>query len=96
MRKYVFLFSLLILGSCTKDTNCENSEHAELKNLTGLDGCGWVLELDNGSKLEPQNLSDFEIALVDGKDVHVRYTEIEGGSICMVGQMVTIDCLSED
>ena len=38
MRKYVFLFSLLILGSCTKDTNCENSEHAELKNLAGLDG----------------------------------------------------------
>lgn len=96
MRKLIFLLSLLVFGSCSKDTNCSNSEHAELKNLTGLDGCGWVLELDNGSKLETQNLSDFEIALVDGKDVHVRYTEIEGGSICMVGQMVTIDCLSED
>ena len=96
MRKFIYLFSLLILGSCAKDTNCANSEHAELKNLTGLDGCGWVLELDNGSKLEPQNLTDFEIELVEGKNIHVRYTEIEGGSICMVGQIVTIDCLSAD
>jgi hypothetical protein len=96
MGKLVFLFSLLILASCTKDTNCANSEHAELKNLTGLDGCGWVVELDNGSKLEPQNLSDFDVELVEGKDVHIRYTEVGGGSICMVGQIVTIDCLSED
>ena len=96
MKKFIYLFFLLILGSCAKDKNCANSEHAELKNLTGLDGCGWVLELDNGSKLEPQNLTDFEIELVEGKDVHVRYTEIEGGSICMVGQIVTIDCLSAD
>ena len=96
MRKYVFLFSLLILGSCAKSNSCANSEHAELKNLAGLDGCGWVLELDNGSKLEPQNLSDFEIELVEGKDVHLKYAESQGGSICMVGLIVTIDCLTED
>ncbi|MEY3237586.1 MAG: hypothetical protein RI883_1687, partial [Bacteroidota bacterium] len=62
----------------------------------GLDGCGWVLELDNGSKLEPQNLSDFEIELVEGKDVHIRYEEVETFSICMVGKIVKIECLTED
>lgn len=90
------MFFFFLLGSCAKSNSCANSEHAKLKNLAGLDGCSWVLELDNGSKLEPQNLTDFEIELVEGKDVHVRYTEIEGGSICMVGQIVTIDCLSAD
>ncbi len=96
MRKFIFLFLLLIIVSCAKDTNCKNSEHAELKNLTGFDGCGWVLELDNGSKLEPENLSDFEIELVEGKDVHLKYSESQGGSFCMVGQKVIIDCLTED
>jgi hypothetical protein len=95
MRKFIFLFSLLIISSCAKDNRCFNSEHAVLKNFS-LDGCSWLLELDNGSKLEPQNLSDFDIELMDGKDVHVRYTEFEGGSICMVGKIVKIECLTED
>jgi hypothetical protein len=80
------------------ETNaCPDSEHATLKNLTGLDGCSWVLVLDNGKKLEPTNLKKFyNIKLEDGKEVYVKYeTKPLAASICMVGTIVEIICISE-
>lgn len=99
MRKltyFVFLACTVLFFSCNKDGSCNNSEHVIMRNLTGLDGCGWVLQLDDNSKLEPQNLNDFEIEFVEGKSLHVSYKEIDAGSICMVGKIVEIKCLTED
>lgn len=96
MKNILFISCLLFVFSCSKKSGCSNSEHVILRNLTGLDGCGWVLQLDDGSKLEPQNLNDFEIEYVEGKSLQVSYTEIDGASICMVGQIVNINCLVED
>ena len=97
MKKLIILFIFISfsLFSCYKESPCENSVTATLKNLTGLDGCGWVLVLKDGSKLEPVNLQQFSITLKDGKDVNVSFHEVEGASICMVGKIVEIDCLSE-
>lgn len=95
--KNILIFSCLIfVFSCSKESGCSDSEHVIMRNLTGLDGCGWVLQLDDGSKLEPQNLNDFEIEFVEGKSLHVSYKEIDAGSICMVGKIVEIKCLVED
>ncbi len=67
-----------------------------LKDYTGLDGCKWVIELAKGERLEPVNLGDFKINLVDGNKVVVSYhEETDRGSICMVGKIVTIDCIEE-
>lgn len=96
MKNILFISCLVFAFSCSKESGCNNTEHVILRNLTGLDGCGWVLQLDDGSKLEPQNLNDFEIEYVEGKSLHVSYTEIDGASICMVGQIVKINCLVED
>jgi hypothetical protein len=96
-----FLSILILMGlilsfsSCHKDCMCNNSVNAELKNLTGLDGCGWVIVLNNGDKLEPTNLSSFNVPLVDGKKVTVAYHETQGASICMVGKMVEIESMCE-
>jgi hypothetical protein len=85
---------ILILSSCQK-SDCINSEKAVLKDLTGLDGCGIVIELANGTRLEPVNLSEFPIIPEDGKKIWVKYHITAGGSICMVGDMVEIDCILE-
>ena len=53
--------------------------------------------LDNGKKLEPTNLKKFyNIKLEDGKEVYVKYeTKPLAASICMVGTIVEIICISE-
>tara|TARA_B110000285_G_C14534868_1_gene342389 strand:+ start:158 stop:466 length:309 start_codon:yes stop_codon:yes gene_type:complete len=87
--------TFFLLLACNKN-KCADSVKAELKDLTGLDGCGFVVELENGSKLEPLNLSNFDIELKDGKKVWVSYhlTNIFIGTTCMVGDIVEIDCIA--
>jgi len=105
----VFVILLLSLNSCTgKDlpaTACTTL--ATVKDKQGLDGCGYILTLDNGQKLEPvswdvtsplpndasQPLQNF--SLKDGQRVSIGYNEVEAASICMVGQIVAITCISE-
>jgi hypothetical protein len=94
---------------CENDSPKDCSTPATIRDLTGLDGCGWVFELEDGTRLEPvwdqgfcgfgeigekKSLNDFE--LVDGKPVLINYQIVENGvSICMVGPVVKITCISE-
>lgn len=67
-------------------------QHGILKNLTGLDGCGWVIQLSDSTKLEPINLDDFDIELIENKPVCFRFHERSDlGSYCMVGKVVELD-----
>lgn len=43
--------------------DCKDSHHGILRDLTGLDGCGWIIQLSDSTKLEPINLDDFDIEL---------------------------------
>ncbi len=90
---------------------CDNAVLATVKDLTGLDGCGFVFELADGSRLEPQMLFYcgtpplpkevnesplYNFQWVDGKQVRIAYEEIpDAASICMVGKIVKITCLEE-
>ncbi|MBM3186970.1 MAG: hypothetical protein FJZ67_11780 [Bacteroidetes bacterium] len=89
-RAYLFLI-LLLLTACSKSNS--NMFKGKLHDYTGLDGCGMLIDLDNGTTLEPINLSHFQdnVNLVDGQKVWVKYNEISAGSICMVGKVVEID-----
>ena len=95
--KLIFSISLitLLLLACNKN-KCSHSVKAELKDLSVLDGCGFVIELKNGNKLEPLNLSDFDIDLNDGKKIWVSYhlTTKMIATACMVGDIVEIECLT--
>ena len=98
--KKKFILSLVVLTltiySCNKESECENSHSAKLVNMTGLDGCSWMIELENGTKLEPTNLNDFNINLQENQKIWVVYhTAAQMASICMHGEIVTIDCISE-
>lgn len=94
--------------SCVEPIECTTA--ATVRDLTGLDGCGWVFELSDGSRIEPQLLMycgtpplpkevtedplyNFEWA--DGKPVYISYEATEAVSICMVGTVAKITCISE-
>lgn len=96
MKKILFIFiSILFLFSCNR-TSCENAQAATIEDYTGLDGCGLVIKLQNGTVLEPVNLNDFGITPTDGMKVWLKYHEVSGmASICMVGPIVEIDCLTK-
>lgn len=77
-------------------SNCENAEKGKIVNLNGLDGCGWLIELDNGSKIIPTNLDTFDIEIAEGKKVNVNYTEKDDmAGICMAGKIAEINCINQ-
>jgi hypothetical protein len=91
------MFSAFVFASCEKTDKggCESAVKATIIDLTGLDGCGHVIELENGDRVEPTNLDDFDVPIEDGQEVWVEYHTVEAATICMIGEVVTIDCLSE-
>jgi hypothetical protein len=107
---------ILVLAGCTNEgyfpsVPCTQGVEATVRNLTGLDGCGFVFELEDGTKLEPQRLffcgtpplpkeamEDplYQFEFVDGKKVVIGYETLSDmGSYCMVGPVVKITCLEE-
>ncbi len=111
------LLAILALAGCSSDelekkdavTSC--STPATVKDMTGVDGCGYVLQLQDGSLLEPYIVFEcgtpplppnppanpmvgFE--LIDGKKVMIDYVPLDSAmSICMVGKVVRITCITE-
>src|SRR4051812_16913430 len=96
-----FFFAFLIFsGACKNLSHGKGGSAAYIKgtltNLTGLDGCGWVIRLDKKlpdgtDKLEPVNLSSFDVALSEGAHVAFIYHGYAAASICMVGKLVELD-----
>ncbi len=97
--------ALLLLGSAAltacwdkeKNEDCApkcDGVPATVRDLTGLDGCGKVLELANGRRLEPSGAEWTNFKSANGQRVIVRYEPNNHlGSICMVGQSVTVTCI---
>lgn len=59
-----------------------------------VDGCSWMLKLEDGKLLEPVNLSD-ELKK-ENRIVWVQYKHYENYSFCMAGEMVTITAFEKD
>lgn len=109
------LVIVMTLLSCDEkvDTSvpCNQGVEATVRDLTNLDGCGFIFELKDGTKLEPLRLficgtpplpkevtEDplYQFEWKDGKKVVIGYEEqTEYGSYCMVGPVVKITCISE-
>lgn len=56
-----------------------------------LDGCSFMIQLEDGKKLEPVNLQ-FEFKK-DKFKVWIKYQYYKGNSICMAGEMVTVTAI---
>jgi hypothetical protein len=92
---YLLLILLPALSACEKSST--GWIKGTIQDLTGLDGCGFVIQLEDQSYLEPVNLSDFasSATIVDDQKVWVKYKEVTGGSICMVGKIIEIKDLQD-
>jgi hypothetical protein len=116
MKRIFFGIVLMAMMFSACDDNlmqvsCNDGVRATVRDLTGLDGCGFVFELEDGTRLEPNRIGYcgtgplpkeitedplFDFEFVDGKQVIIGYEEVEDmASICMVGPIVKIICLEE-
>ena len=94
-------------GDLNMQPECEFT--GTVRDMTGLDGCGWVIIKDDGEKLEPlmpalmcgtPPIPDevkedplYNWEFEDGQRIHFSYAETESASICMVGKVVSITCI---
>lgn len=111
----VLLCVIVFLSSCDNDDHTvvrsECSTPATVRNFSGLDGCGYVFELSDGTIIEPhmslycgtpplpKEITDnplYKFHWVDGKKVRINYTVIDTfASICMAGKTATITCVQD-
>jgi hypothetical protein len=109
----LILLFILTFSSCKKEEGIQKAgctTQATVRDLTGLDGCGFVFELEDGTRLEPLRIfycgtppvpkempKDplLDFVFEAGKKVKIGYELTESASICMVGPMVKITCIEE-
>lgn len=83
-----FMASIFITDDTASMKN--NKHNGTVVDYTGLDGCGFVIELDNGEKLEPAKYPQ-HFQFYDGQRVALNYAERRDlMSTCMVGKIVEI------
>ena len=84
---------------------------ATVRDLSGLDGCGFVFQLQDGTYLQPlrvwfcgtpplpeEQLKDplYDFEFIDGKEVYIDYEVVEDyGGGCMAGEVARITCISD-
>lgn len=112
-----FVGLMMVVVACTDDvTEPQESDvscsiPATVKDLTGLDGCGFVFELEDGVLLEPirpvffcgtpplpKEITEdplYNFEFIDGKQVLINYEVTKSASVCMVGDVVKITCIKE-
>ena len=94
-RLWLILIVFLIISCEDKEETLDCDIKATLRDYAGLDGCGFVLVLENGGVLE---MGDFDeepdFKFNDGMKVSISYEEMRDmASICMVGPIVRIICM---
>lgn len=93
-RLFLILSLAATLWGCPENP-CPEGVDALLVDYSHLAGCSWILELPDGERLQPLNLSDFEMEPTDSMLVRVSFSEAEDrAGICMVGKMVFIQCIT--
>ena len=101
MFRISLFMSLLILFSCkTKkvvetNTNTSCTTIAMVKDYTGLDGCQFLLVLENGEKWLPAKVNDKDFVFKDNQKIKFGYIVLEDMmSICMSeNKSVELTCI---
>jgi len=98
MHKLLILLSCLFIlcaskcGDKMETSNC--STIGTVKDFTGMDGCQFLIILENGEKLQPMNEGKSKVDWKDGQRIRFDYYETtDHMSICMSGKMVIVSCL---
>ena len=96
MQRAFFCFSLLLLFACEEETpGCDTP--AMLLDYAGLDGCGFVLVLEDGEVLEMGTFDqEPDFAFEDSLKINISYEPMDNmASVCMVGPIVRITCIEK-
>ncbi len=106
----VFSIASILLHSCASNTNSKksrnqytkqeekikaNSVEGKLIDMTNTDGCGWIIQLKSGLKIQPINLDKFDIELADGQEVWVQFHKLDLVGTCMAGDIVKLESIIE-
>lgn len=104
---------MLFFTACSEEkvSTATCSTAATVRNLSGLDGCGWVFELNDGTKLNPYSIGYcgtpplpkevtesplYNFEYVDSKKVMINYEILDDiATVCMSGKVVKITCISD-
>ena len=79
---------LLTTISCKKEKTEEFN--GTIEDFTGrLDGCSYLVKLDNGKTLEPA-LNSSGVTLIPGKRIAITYRNKPAYSVCMAGETIEI------
>ena len=111
--KIFLLLASTIFITCSDEENLPDkvcSIPATVRDLTGLDGCGFVFELQDGQRLIPLVLAYcgtpplppevtenplYNFNWEDGKQVMIDYYIEDMPNNCMVGPVAKITCVSD-
>lgn len=92
-----FLLTILIFSQCSEEQIRKAcSTRVTVRDLTGLDGCGFVFEC--GTPPLPKEVTEdplFNFNFAEGKKVLISFELTVSGSICMAGLPAKITCVSE-
>ena len=90
-------FFMVVAEKCDSSKNgaaMNCTEMGTVKDFRGMDGCAFLIVLDNGEKLQPVKYKDSDFSPVDGQRIKFGYTEVtDQVGICMAGKMVEVTCL---
>jgi hypothetical protein len=100
MYKLLILLSsfFLLTGQTCKQKNGGQDADCKfmgtIKDFQGLDGCGYMIVLENGEKLQPVKYASENLEIKDGQKIKFSYQEVTNQvGICMAGKMVEINCI---
>ncbi len=94
MYKLLILLSCLLILCASKCEKGECTEMGTIKDFSGMDGCGLMIVLDNGEKLQPVEYDSDKPEIREGQRIKFGYKELKDQmGICMSGKMVKINCI---
>jgi hypothetical protein len=77
-------------------TDCKHKGTLRDMRYGKLDGCSWLIDLDNGERLDLGEQVDASV-YKDGDRVTIGFTEIQNvWNNCMAGKAVQLDCIAKD
>ena len=81
---------------CIQQIGDGASVRGVVKDYTGLDGCGFIIELEDGTTLEPAEVMVRNFEFRDNQKVWLTYVSLTNQvSVCMVGELVRVTGITE-
>ena len=77
-------------ANSTKASKNKNETTGVFVDMKSIDGCQWIIKLEDGTKLQAVNLNKFDIEPADGMKIEFTYKKSDMATVCMMGQSIEI------